>query len=248
MKKLIVFLFAFSLIQGAFAQKESKTSKTPVGGRPNIPSDLRFEAGFSLLNNRPVDISTNFFGSRATNLYYQYPVSVFGEKSGFTFDPGFGIGTEKYSFKNEMNLFNNPEIGPESSQYLELTEVLGENITVDKNTFSANYIDIPLDLTYHLDKSNYTKGFKVSVGAKVGFLYNAHTKIAYTDEDGLKRKVKDSQDYGMEKIRYGLSIKAGSPGFYVWSYFGLNQMFQEGMGPYETKTSQVSFGLALNLF
>ena len=73
-------------------------------------------------------------------------------------------------------------------------------------------------------------------------------KIKYTDEDGLTRKIKDSQNYGLEKLRYGLTLKAGSPGFYAWSYFGLNRLFQEGQGPAANQSQQISFGIAVNLF
>lgn len=248
MKKIFGFLLAFSLVQFASAQDEVKSPKVPIGGRPNIPADLKVELGFNLLNNRPADIATSFFGSRSFNIYYQYPIAIFGESSGFTFDPGFGISSNKFAFQDEQNLFNDPTKGPESSEYLELTEVLGDDIEVNKNNFAVNYFDIPLDLTYHVNKDNYSKGFQASIGARVGLLYNAHSKIQYTDEDGLERKVKDAQNYGLEKLRYGLSIKAGTPGFYVWSYIGLNKMFQENQGPFNTEAQQVSFGVAVNLF
>jgi hypothetical protein len=248
MKKIFSFLLALLLVQGVFAQETPKTPKNPIGGRPNIPSDLKFEFGFSSFNNRPEELGINFFPSRTFNVYYQYPVAILGEKSGMTMDIGLGIGTDKFGFKNDQTLFNNVDLGPESSELLDITDVYGDNIRINKNVVSANYFDIPVDFTYHLNKANYSKGFRVSLGAKIGYLYNVHTKISYEDSDGLKRKVKDSQNYGFEKFRYGISLKAGSPGFYVWSYFGLNNVFQSGQGPFGNQASQLSFGLALNVF
>jgi len=248
MKKIFTFLLALLIVQGVFAQETPKTPKNPIGGRPNIPSDLKFEFGFTRLNNRPEELGIDFFPSRTFNVYYQYPVSIFGKDSGMTMDIGFGIGTDKYGFKDDQNLFNNADLGPESSELLEVTDVFGDNIIVNKNILAANYFDVPVDFTYHLNKSNYMKGFRVSLGAKIGYLYNAHTKIAYEDSDGLKRKVKDSQNYGLEKFRYGVSLKAGSPGFYVWSYFGLNKVFQSGQGPFGNQANQISFGIAVNVF
>lgn len=251
MKKIYTFLLAFVLIQGAFAQDSlqvAKKLKTPIGGRPNIPSDLKFEFGFNQLNNRSEDMSMKFFASRTFNIYYQYPVSIFGETSGFTMDIGIGIGTDKYAFKDDQTLYNNPAVGPEASMLKDITDVLGDEIDINKNVVAANYFDIPLDFTYHFNKLNYSKGFKISVGGKVGYLYESHTKLKYEDSDGLKRKIKDSQNYGFEKFRYGLSLKAGTPGFYVWSYIGLNQVFQEGKGPNASEATQVNFGVAVNVF
>ena len=251
MKKIYTFLLAFALIQTAFAQDTlqiAKKPKTPIGGRPNIPSDLKFEFGFNQLNNRSEDLGIHFFASRTFNVYYQYPVSIFGESSGFTMDIGIGVGTDKYAFKDDKTLYNNPDLGPESSELKEITDVLGDNINIKKNVVAANYFDIPLDFTYHFNKNNYSKGFKVSVGGKFGYLYESHTKVRYEDSDGLKRQIKDSQNYGFEKFRYGITVKAGSPGFYAWSYFGLNQVFQKGLGPSGTEATQINFGIAVNVF
>ncbi|NVJ86308.1 MAG: PorT family protein [Algoriphagus sp.] len=248
MKKLFGFLLSLLFLIQFVQAQETKNPKVPIGGRPNIPSDLVIEFGFNVLNNRPADLSTQFFGSRTLNIYYQHPISIFGETSGVTFNPGFGIGTDKLAFSDENNLFNDPEKGPESSQYLAISDVFGENIQVNSNTFALNYFDIPLDFTYHFNKNNYYKGFRLTIGGKVGFLYNAHSKIQFKDEDGLTRKIKDSQNYGLEKIRYGLTFKAGSPGFYVWSYFGLNRLFQENQGPFNNRAAQINFGIAVNLF
>lgn len=248
MKKIFAFLLALLFTQGVFAQEIKKTPKNPIGGRPNIPSDLKFEFGFSTLNNRPENLGLNFFPSRTFNIYYQYPIAILGENSGMTMDIGFGIGTDKYGFKDDQSLFNNPDLGPESSELLDITEVYGTDISIDKNIVATNYFDVPIDFTYHFNKSNYSTGFRVSLGAKIGYLYNAHTKIAFEDTDNLKRKIKDSQNYGFEKFRYGVSLKAGSPGFYVWSYFGLNKLFQSEMGPFANQASQISFGLAINVF
>ncbi|WP_268035403.1 porin family protein [Algoriphagus sp. PAP.12] len=248
MKKIFTFLLAFSLVQLAFAQEETKSPKTPIGGRPNIPSDLKIEFGFNVLNNRPEDMGTNFFGSRSLNVYYQHPINIFGSTSGFTLDPGVGFGTDKWSFQETMNLFNDAEKGTDASDFIDLSEVYGDGLSVNYNKFSLNYIEVPIDLVYHVNKTNYTKGFRVSIGGKVGLLYDAHTKIKFTDSDGLERKIKESQNYGLEKVRYGLTLKAGTPGFYVWSYFGLNNVFQANMGPVENQAKQISFGVAVNLF
>jgi hypothetical protein len=247
MKKLLTMaLIALSLM--AKAQESKPTPKTPIGGRPNIPNDLNIEFGFNQLTNRPEDISLGFIGSRSFHVYYQVPIKIFGEKSGFTINPGIGIGAEKFQFKNDKNLFQNPKLGPESSELKEVNKVYGAKINLGKNNFAANYIEMPIDLQYHFNKNNYNKSFRVSLGAKVGYLYDAHTKISYDSDAAGAVKIKSSENYGLEKLRYGLSFKAGSPGFYVWSNFYLNDLWQVNRGPFSTEASQISFGLAVSVF
>lgn len=248
MKKLFTLSLAILAFQFVQAQESDTKQKTPIGGRPNIPSDLNFEFGFNQLTNRPADIGIDFFGSRTFNVSYQFPVHLFGKTSGFTLNPGFGVGSDKLEFDNDENLFINPLLGANSSKLTDVTDVYGDNIVIKANNFSANYFEIPIDLRYHLNKNNYSKSFRFSVGGKVGFLYEAHTKVKYESADFDKRKIKDYQNFGLEKIRYAISVKAGSPGFYVWGNFYLNDMWQAGRGPFATQASQVNFGVAVSVF
>jgi hypothetical protein len=248
MKKLLTLSLAILAFQMVQAQDSETKPKTPIGGRPNIPADLNFEFGFNQLTNRPEDLSIDFIGSRTFNASIQYPINIFGKGSGFTINPGFGVGSDKLKFDGAKNLTLNPLLGAESSRLQEVSAMYGPNIRLIANNFSANYLEIPLDIRYHLNKKNYSKSFRFSVGGKVGFLYEAHTKIKYENATYGKRKVKDTQNYGLEKIRYAITVKAGSPGFYVWGNFFLNDMWQAGRGPFGTDASQINFGLAVTVF
>ena len=248
MKKIFTLSLALLFFQLVQAQESETKPKSPIGGRPNIPSDLNFEFGFNQLTNRPSNIGVDFFGSRTFNVSYQFPIYLMGKGSGFTLNPGLGIGSDKIEFDDNQNLFINPDLGRESSMLEDVTEVYGDNIVLKTNNFAMNYFEIPMDIRYHFNKNNYGKSFRMSVGGKVGFLYEAHTKVKYESAEFEKRKVKDSQNYGLEKIRYAISVKVGSPGFYVWGNFYLNDVWQVARGPFATQASQINFGLAVTVF
>jgi hypothetical protein len=152
------------------------------------------------------------------------------------------------AFNNNRNIFNNPAIGPESSQLLPVREVFGDDITIGKNNVSLNYLDVPLEFRYHFNKRNYSKGVRFALGAKVGYLMSAHTKIEYTDTNGLTRRIKDRQSYGLNPFRYGIYSRLGFPGFNIWAYYGLNQVWEKGKGPFATQAGQISFGVSFALF
>ena len=248
MKKILTLaLLAFTL--QAQAQDSAPASpKTPIGGRPNIPNDLSIEFGFNQLTNRPADIALNFFGSRSFNVFYQKPFKIFGDESGFVLSPGIGIATNKFAFKDDQNLFRSSTLGAESSVLKKVSSVYGANIEVKTNNLAANYVEVPVDLQYNVNKKDYSKSFRVSLGARVGFLYQAHTKVSYDSPTAGTVKIKQAENYGLEKIRYGLNFKAGSPGFYVWSTYYLSPLWQADRGPFKTEANQVSFGLAIGLF
>lgn len=245
MKKLLVLVLTVFSMNQLLAQETETKPKTPIGGRPNIPSDLNFEFGFNALTNRPEDLSTKFFGSRTFNISYQVPINLFGDASGFTLNPGIGIGSDKLEFADAQNLFS---VGTDGSKLDEVSDVYGSGLILKKNNFAANYFEVPIDIRYHFSKNNYSKSFKISIGGKVGYLYEAHTKIKFETSDSGAEKIKTSHNFGLEKFRYALTFKAGSPGFYVWSNFYLNDMWKANKGPYNAQASQINFGVAVTVF
>ncbi len=231
----------------SFEVAAQENQPAPRSGRPDVKGDLFLDFGFNTLNNRPEQLNTKFFPSRVANIYYQYPIDL-GKNSGITFNPGIGLGMDKLAFKSDSMLVNNPDLGINSSKLAGIEEIYGDDISIDVNTTAINYVDIPLEFRYHLNKDNYNKGFRFALGGKVGFLYNAHTKVEFTDPAGLTKKIKTRQDFGLSPIRYGVYTRVGLPGFNLWAYYGLNKVFKEGQGPFGTEATQFNFGLSVALF
>ncbi|WP_439482648.1 porin family protein [Cyclobacterium plantarum] len=244
MKRLTIISF---ILLFTFQLQAQEKERTPIGGRPNIKGDLFLDFGFNMLNNRPDELNTRFIASRVVNIYYQTQLPI-GANSGFTFNPGIGFGLEKLAFQDNLTLIPDPAKGPNSSQLVPISEIYGENIRVETNTMAINYLDIPIEFRYHANKSDYNSGFRVAIGGKFGFLYNAHSKIGVTDSEGLSQKVKNSQEYGLSPIRYGAYTRLGFPGFNLWAYYGLNALFEEESGPFGTEASQFNFGVSVALF
>lgn len=247
MKKIGLLLLLSQIISFSqvFAQEKPIT---PIGGRPDIKGDLFLELGFNTLNNKPDELKTDFFPSRTFNVYYYFQVNLFGEASGFTFNPGLGFASDKYAFRNNQTLFNNPALGPNSSQLKPITDVYGDNINIRTNNVTTNFLEIPLEFRYHFNKGNYSKSVRWAVGGKFGYNFQSQTKIAYTDSNGLDRKIKDRQSFGISPFRYGVYTRVGFPGFNIWGYYGLNQVFEKDMGPFKTQATQLNFGVSIALF
>lgn len=244
MKRITLILLTCLLSLHLTAQEKKDV---PRNGRPDIKGDLFLDLGFNFLNNRPEDLNTKFFPSRVANIYYQYPIAI-GNNSGITFNPGIGLGMEKLAFKNDSTLVNNPALGANSSQMVGIKTLYGNDINIQVNTAAINYLDIPLEFRYHLNKEDNNKGFRFAIGAKVGFLLNSHTKVEITEASGLTRKIKNRQDFGLNPLRYGIYTRIGLPGFNLWSYYGLNTVFKDGQGPFGTEASQFNFGISVALF
>ena len=62
------------------------------------------------------------------------------------------------------------------------------------------------------------------------------------------RKIKDRQSFGFNQFRYGVHARLGFPGFNLWGYYGLNEVFQKNKGPFNTQATQLNFGVSIALF
>jgi hypothetical protein len=246
MKRITLILLSNLIVSCLVFGQEKE--RTPIGGRPDIKGDLFIEFGFNTLNNNPDELRRRFLPSRTFNIYYQLPVNIGADNSGFTFNPGIGLGTDKLAFRDDKALFNNPALGPESSQLLDISDVYGDNISISRNNVSTTFIEVPLEFRYHFNKNNYAKSMRLAIGGKVGYLMQAQTKIAYTDSNGLDRQIKDRQSFGFNPLRYGVYGRFGFSGVNVWGYYGLNQVFQKNQGPFATQATQINFGISVALF
>lgn len=145
----------------------------------------------------------------------------------------FGIGIGVSSF----NVHHNGQFAENDS--LNVTEFtpFPDDYEYDKNKLSLNYLELPLELRLR------TKGkqpFRFTVGAKVGWLFDAHTK---TKDDEGTRKFK--QVANTLPYRYGVFGRVGYSWFSLVGFYSLSPVFEDGKGP---ELVPISFGVSITPF
>ena len=225
----LIFLTIFSL--AAFAQTETPKK---MSRRPDIPGTFALEFGFNRDMSAPDQFSLGFFGSRTVNLYYQYDFRILN--SSFSFVPGIGLSLERFKFGYESTLGYDPN-DPES------IVMLTPNDTglpgVKKSQLITNYIDVPLEIRYSTKPDDPARSFKISVGGRIGYMYDSFTKIKYKDDSELK-KLKNKEDFNLTKIRYGLTARIGVGNLSLFGYYNLTPLFEEGKGLSDIISAQPS--------
>lgn len=229
--RLLIALLALSFSINSFAQKASA---------PDLPGALRVQVGFNFLVDHPDNMALGFWGSKSFNAHYLYSVRL-GE-SAFSFHPGFGIGTDKFSFDDNVTLVRDLN-GDVSVQPLEVSEY-GD---VKKTKLAATYFEVPLELRFHVNKDNFKKTAKISIGGKVGVRMSSHTKVKY-ERLGEKQTLKTKDNYNLSTFRYGLQGSIGVAGIAAYFYYGLNDLFKKDEGPEGTATNQMQAGIAISVF
>ena len=221
MHKIAAFLFLTGISLSVLGQTEAPKK---ISRRPDIPGTFALEFGYNQDLSGPKEFDLDFLGSRSANLYYQYEFRIF--KSKFSFVPGIGLSLERFKFNGEATLdyvdgdFNSIAMIPQVD-----TNIPG----VKKSMLITNYVDIPLELRFSTNPEDPARSFKISVGGRIGYLYDSFTKIKYK-ENGELKKLKNKDNYNLTQFRYGLSGRIGIGNFSLFGYYNVSPLFEEGKG------------------
>lgn len=98
--------------------------------------------------------------------------------------------------------------------------------SLSKNKLSCEYAGIPLTLRYESNPSHMSSSFHISGGVFGEYLLGAHTK---TKSSTGKNKVHD--DFNLNRVRYGITARAGYGWLNVYTNISISELLVEGSGP-----------------
>lgn len=159
---------------------------------------------------------------RTFNIYFMYDFP-FKSSPNFSVGVGVGLGMDNmYLKETTIDLTETP-----------LSFAHDTTITYKKYKLATGYLEVPLELRYTANPTNFNKSFKVALGMKVGTMIDAHTKARVTRDSngngGYTYKVKDRRDFNSTRLAATLRV-----GYGVFSLFGtyqINPFIKEGYGP-----------------
>ena len=244
----LLYTSAFSQEATPKNNKATRTGKLiqEKAGRPDIPGDLMIEFGFNWVQEHAPGIGFNTTGSRTFNAYYLWDKNI-GE-SAFSLHPGFGIGTEKYKFQDNLTIgYGRDGEGNQEMQFIRLDSIYGIRTEYKKSQINPNYFDIPIEIRWRSRIYDPKRSFKVALGGKVGFLFDSKTKVKYSS-DGETKTTKQKENFELNQIRYGTYLRLGFGGFSAYGYYSWSDLFKKDKGPMNTTMYPLTFGLSLALF
>lgn len=238
MTKKLAFLILFVAISTAiFAQGSTSTSEKKKG-RPNIPGTFQIDFGYNLPTEKG-NFNTSPLRSTTVNFYYYHDMRI--GKSKFSFHPGVGFGLDRYGFNNSRTL--------QYAASSDNVEMVASTLTgLKKSKLITNYIDIPVELRYSTNPEDPNRSFKVSLGVKVGILYDAFTKQKYK-QDSENKKLINNQNYNLNTFRYGALLRVGAGNISAFGYYNLSPLFKSGKGPsLDEDINNITVGISLSAF
>nr|WP_294898255.1 outer membrane beta-barrel protein [uncultured Pedobacter sp.] len=134
---------------------------------------------------------------------------------------------------NHMRLKQNVTIQPEKPTLTKTDDA----INYSKNRFSSRYLRVPLYFEYRSAEDKKGNRTSIVFGPEVGFLLNG--KVKQISKENGKEKFKD--DYNLEPLRYGGSIRIGYGGAGLFCKYYLNDVFAKNQGPADYKNFNLGF-------
>jgi hypothetical protein len=250
MKKIFSTLLIALIAIYSFGQDET-VKKT---ARPSIPGSFIFDLGVNRAINKPSTWNQGFWGSRTVNFYYQYSMRI--AKSKFSFNPGLGLSLERWKFTDGATLYDTLELvsfpnGAVSPNQIEQYNLISSGLVFPKNAnksmLIANYFEIPIEFRFDTNPEDLGRSFNVSLGGRVGFLFDAFTKVKYRDL-GEDIKVKTKMNHGLSTFRYGVYSRVGLGGFNLFFYYNLSDMFEKEKGPLGKDFNSFTTGISISGF
>jgi len=233
---LLFLILTFPLI--------TKAQKEIPDFSDDVPGSLSFDLGFNFFSDVEDTASIKWFGSRTARITYQYELTIL--KSGFTFNPGIGWSDERYSFEEDVTIVE--DINSNRVSLVPIDTINGLPTDVQKSILSASYLDIPLEIRWHADKTDLQKSFKIAVGIRGGILLGGKTKIKY--EDPLNnRKLQSKENYNLASFRLGWHARMGFGGITVYYFQNITEVFENNRGPIEMdNTIPFQIGVTYEIF
>tara|TARA_Y100000588_G_scaffold376550_1_gene454497 strand:- start:793 stop:1518 length:726 start_codon:yes stop_codon:yes gene_type:complete len=240
--RFYLLLILFLVFGNVKAQKDSINSDNKVETNFKIPGYLKLNFGFTFLDDADASMETDAFPSRSLDIYYSKPFFI-GEN--FSFNPGLGISNDRLSFSNDVIL--SEIIDSDGSKQI-IVDTL--SFTPEKNSLKGTYLILPVALKYYFGSGKYDKRrFFVGVGGEVGLLLNSSTKVKQKVNNSMNHS-KIKKDFGLNDLKYGISIQLGIGNFNVYYKKYFSDLFGENSLPMHiTKNPNINkVGISFSVF
>ena len=240
-----LILSASSICYGQTVSSETMADEKPKKKRrPPRKEMILVNLNFDSWINTPSTISPKWFASRGVDVVIVYDYVL--AKSNFSLAAGVGFNSHNI----HMEGFPIEYATESGKSYTKLDTEFFDGKEINVNKISTNFVDIPFEVRFRSNPHKNGKRIAASVGFKLGWLVQSHTKTR-TDDDffyqgiNFREKIKTYDIPNLTKFRYGVTARVGYANFYLSFFYSLTPLFVEGRG---TEAVPISIGIGVSPF
>lgn len=242
LRKLVLFAFMIPFL--AYAQEEAEPKKV-IKKKPAAKQRILVNVNADNWIQTSGYYDINPYNSRGVDIQLLYDYVI--KKSQFSVALGGGFNSNNL----HSNAFPRTFELEGGGSYTKMDTSYFSGVDIQTNKISLNYIDIPFELRWRSKRGKkIKKRWAVSVGFKVGFLVQSHTKTK-TKQDvvlngaNLGNKYKTYDIENLNIVKYGVTVRVGYANVYLLGYYGISPVFKKGAG---TPANVLSVGIGYSPF
>ena len=223
-----------------------KLSVTKTKAQPDFPGYLNIEYGIqSFTGGRPESLNLSTIPSYVFNVYYFYPIQLWDSK--FSVNPGVGFAFDQFNFvqNNTLNAFTN-ENG-RITEVIPASDLVGTDVDIRNSILSIHYFDIPVEVTFHTNKDDLRKSFRVALGAKFGLRTNSITRISFRENGDSNRFILD-ENFNLRAFRAQATARIAFGSFSFFGNYSIVDLFRPNAGPEGIGVGAWNAGVSIRLF
>jgi hypothetical protein len=239
MRKIVFAVFAIGMMCTA-AMAQDSTLRKILPNKKEAPSNDHFfiQYGYLTWTGKPDSIKTKGL-PHTLNIYVMLNFP-------FKTDPHWSVALGPGISSDNM-IFDKMIVGIKESTPAVRFHDVSDTSHYKKYKLSTNYFEAPVELRYRFNPDNDRRSVKLAVGAKVGFLINAHTK-GKTFESASNQTigdytVKELSKQFFSKQRLSVMGRVGYGPLTLYVSYSVTSVFKEGVGP---AVHPLSIGLTLS--
>lgn len=238
-------LLLFIIPVAVFAQEEDSEKKKVIKKKPATQQRVLVNLNADNWIQTASYYDINPYNSRGVDIQILYDYVI--KKSQFSVALGGGFNSNNI----HSNAFPRTYQLEGGGSYTKMDTAYFSGIDIKTNKISLNYIDIPFEVRWRSKRgTKIKKRWAVSVGFKVGFLVQSHTKTRTRQDvllDGvnLGNKYKTYDIDNLNIVKYGVTMRVGYANAYLIGYYGIGTVFKKGAG---TPANVLSVGIGYSPF
>ncbi len=232
MKKLLLLSALLCTAALSFAQETDSTMNKPMHKKIDLSNrandHFMIQYGADGWGGKNDSISPSGF-SRHFNFYFMYDLP-FKTSPHFSLGIGGGLGSSNIFFKDTY-----VDLIDQTSTLQFINDSLENHFK--KYKLTTVYIEAPVEFRYSANPVNPESGFKFAIGAKLGYLLNAHTKgkdletSTGTTIYGPAYIEKISDVRFINNTRFAVTARIGYGNFSIDGSYQLTSFVKSGAGP-----------------
>ncbi len=220
---ILTVLFAFS---NAYAQDSTDVKDIDL---KYLEDQFYIGVTYNLMVNRPSDVSQNNL-SNGIHLGFIKDIPI-NEKRNKAF--GIGLGYAINSYFDNIKLVRD-------NQNATTYEVLLPDVSFKRNKLITHVLEVPIEFRWRTSNASDHRFWRIYGGVKLGYVFANTYKFQDADE-----KFKFSRD-DITRFQYGLMLSFGYNTWNLHAYYGLNNLFEDGLTTSQgdaIKTGELKLGL-----